>query len=132
MTAKWTDLALEARGETSADAQQLEGGIERTVVKIEDEFMARELMRPAGTYVTLSCPQMMTIELATREALSRELARTIREMLPAGAKTAIHADKIIAAFDWLPLFSIGMSWVVPALVGLAIGLALHYKNKKSA
>ena len=43
MTAKWTDLALEARGETSADAQQLEGGIERTVVKIEDEFMAREL-----------------------------------------------------------------------------------------
>jgi len=89
MTAKWTDLALEARGETSADAQQLEGGIERTVVKIEDEFMARELMRPAGTYVTLSCPQMMTIELATREALSRELARTIREMLPAGAKTVL-------------------------------------------
>lgn len=89
MNAKWTDLALEARGEAGAQAQQLSGGIERTVVKIEDEFMARELMRPVGTYVTLSCPQMMTIELTTREALSRELARTIREMLPKDAKTVL-------------------------------------------
>lgn len=89
MNAKWTDLALEARGEAGAQAQQLSGGIERTVVRIEDEFMARELMRPVGTYVTLSCPQMMTIELTTREALSRELARTIREMLPKDAKTVL-------------------------------------------
>lgn len=89
MNAKWTDLALEARGEAGADVQQLTGGIERTVVRIEDEFMARELMRPVGTYVTLSCPQMMTIELTTREALSRELAHTIREMLPKNAKTVL-------------------------------------------
>lgn len=89
MTAKWTDLALEARGADAAQTQQLSGGIERTVVRIEDEMMARELMRPMGTYVTLSCPQMMTIELNTREALSRELARTIREMLPEGTKTVL-------------------------------------------
>ena len=89
MDAKWTDLALEARGEDGADAEQLAGGIERTVVRIEDEFMARELMRPVGTYGTLSCPQMMTIELSTREALSRELAHTIREMLPEGARTVL-------------------------------------------
>ena len=89
MTAKWTDLALEARGEAGADAQPVGSGIERTVVRIDDEFAARELMRPAGTYVTLSCPQMMTIELTTREALSRELAHTIREMLPEGAKTVL-------------------------------------------
>ena len=89
MTAKWTDLALEARGADAAQTQQLSGGIERTVGRIEDEMMARELMRPMGTYVTLSCPQMMTIELNTREALSRELARTIREMLPEGAKTVL-------------------------------------------
>ena len=89
MTAKWTDLALEARGEAGADAQPVGSGIERTVVRIDDEFAAREMMRPAGTYVTLSCPQMMTIELTTREALSRELAHTIREMLPEGAKTVL-------------------------------------------
>jgi len=51
--------------------------------------------------------------------------------LPAGAKNAIHADKIIAAVDWLPLFSIGMSWVVPSIVGLAIGVALHLNAKKA-
>lgn len=89
MDAKWTDLALEARGETGAEAQQLAGGIERTVVRIEDEFAAREMMRPVGTYVTLSCPQMLTIELSTREALSRELAHTIREMLPRNARTVL-------------------------------------------
>lgn len=51
--------------------------------------------------------------------------------LPAGAKAAIHADRIIAAIDWLPLFNIGMSWVVPSLIGLAIGLALYLKAKKA-
>ena len=50
--------------------------------------------------------------------------------LPSGAKTAIHADKIITAVSWLPLFNIGMSWVVPSLIGLSIGLVLHQKSKK--
>ena len=88
MRARWTDLAMESPTNVPK-AEVLSDGIERTVVRIDDEFAARELMRPAGTYVTLSCPQMMTIELTTREALSRELARTIREMLPEGAKTVL-------------------------------------------
>ena len=97
MTAKWTDLALEARGADAAQTQQLSGGIERTVVRIEDEMMARELMRPMGTYVTLSCPQMMTIALDMRRALSRELASAIREMLPGNAKTVLVGGWAIAA-----------------------------------
>lgn len=52
--------------------------------------------------------------------------------LPEGPWAMIGGEKIIAAVDWLPLFSIGMSWVVPAIVGLAIGLALHFKDKQSA
>jgi len=89
MRAKWTDLALEAQTGALDAGETLEGGVERTVVTIGDEDSARAIGRPMGRYVTLSCPQMMTIELHTREALSRELAKTIREMLPKNARTVL-------------------------------------------
>lgn len=89
MRAKWTDLAMEARGSVPVSDVRLISGIERTVVRIEDEQTARELGRPRGTYVTLSCPQTMTIELSMREALSRELAQAIRQMLPEHARTVL-------------------------------------------
>ena len=89
MRAKWTDLAMEARGSVPASDERLASGIERTVVRIEDEQTAQRLGRPQGTYVTLSCPQTMTIELRMREALSRELAQAIRQMLPAHARTVL-------------------------------------------
>lgn len=89
MTEKWTDLAMEAHGEAGQSAERLQSGIERTVVVIEDEERAKALGRPQGTYVTLSCPQAMSIELGTRRALSEEIARTIGEMLPSGAKNVL-------------------------------------------
>ena len=89
MRAKWTDLAMEARGSAPMNSERLPCGIERTVVRIEDEQAARELGRPMGTYVTLNCPQTMTIELAMREALSSELAATIRQMLPEHTHTVL-------------------------------------------
>ena len=88
MRAIWTDLAMEAKG-GPFESEQLGGGIERTVVRIEDERAERELGRPKGTYVTLSCPQSMTIDLNTRRALSEEIARTLSEMLPAKAHTVL-------------------------------------------
>ena len=91
MRAKWTDLAMEARTGEPAAGEALAGGIERTVVVIDDEESAMALCRPQGRYVTLSCPQTMSIELGTREALSRELSRTIRGMLPDGAGTVLVA-----------------------------------------
>lgn len=89
MRAKWTDLALETRSGEAAAKKRMAGGIERTVVRIEDEETSRELMRPIGTYVTLSCPQTMTIELHTRQALSRALSRELAAMLPKHAKTVL-------------------------------------------
>ena len=62
--------------------QALPGGVERTVVEIRDDATAAELGRPMGRYVTLSCPQQMSIELAMRRALSRALGDTLRDMLP--------------------------------------------------
>ena len=88
MRAIWTDLAMEAKG-GPFESEQLGEGIERTVVHIEDEQVERELGRPMGTYVTLSCPQSMTIDLNTRRALSEQVARTLREMLPAKARTVL-------------------------------------------
>lgn len=71
MRAKWTDLAVEAAG-----GELREGGLSRTVVKVEDEASARRLGRPMGTYVTLACEQALTVSLETRRALAAELAKT--------------------------------------------------------
>ena len=84
MRAKWTDLAVEAAG-----GELREGGLSRTVVKVEDEASARRLGRPMGTYVTLACEQALTVSLETRRALAAELAKTLRGMLPEGMKTAL-------------------------------------------
>ena len=90
MRAIWTDLAMEAQGE-GLRTQRLQNGIERTVVRIEDEESAAQLGRPMGTYVTLSCPQQLSIELSTRRALSEELSRALREMLPGDVKSVLVA-----------------------------------------
>lgn len=53
--------------------------------------------------------------------------------LPDAVLARFGASAIVSAFDWLPLFSIGMGWVVPALAGLALGLILHrFAKKKNA
>lgn len=49
--------------------------------------------------------------------------------LPAPAKDFLHADVCLDfAKRFLPFFSYGMGWVVPALIGLVIGLILHFTN----
>ena len=80
---------MEARGAQPERTTTLPDGIERTVVTIRDEQTARALGRPQGVYVTLSCPQRMTIELGMRRALGRELGRTIAGMLPEGCDTVL-------------------------------------------
>ena len=72
-----------------AETKALGSGMERTVVTIEDEEAARRMGRPVGRYVTISCPQMLSLELTTRRALGKELARTLEQMLPAGARTVM-------------------------------------------
>lgn len=91
MRAKWTDLALEARENMPMEGVRLANGVERTVVQIDSPGAAEELGRPMGTYVTLSCPQTMTIALDVRRALSGELAAAIRQMLPGKIQTVLVA-----------------------------------------
>lgn len=83
MRAKWTDLAVEACSSASkSDTERLACGMERLTVRIDSERDAQAMGRPCGVYVTLTCPQTMSIALKTRQALARELAMTLRSMLP--------------------------------------------------
>ncbi len=52
--------------------------------------------------------------------------------LPAGAKAVLFGDAVARIVQWLPLGSLGMGWVVPACIGLMIGLILHFcvKNRR--
>ena len=87
MRTMWTDLAMEGAG--APPGESLTGGVERTTVVIDSEEQARALGRPMGRYVTLGCPQRMSVELGTRRALSEALGETISAMLPPGARTML-------------------------------------------
>lgn len=51
--------------------------------------------------------------------------------LPEAAKTFLHTGGLLSAAEALPFFSLGMGWVVPACVGLIIGLILRLIRKKT-
>ena len=50
--------------------------------------------------------------------------------LPVGAQQFLHADVILSVGKYLPFFSLGMGWIVPAIVGLVIGLLLRLAAKR--
>lgn len=53
--------------------------------------------------------------------------------LPQGVQAVLHAQVLLEpAKAYLPFFKIGMGWVVPAAVGLVIGLILHAMKPKTA
>lgn len=53
--------------------------------------------------------------------------------LPAVVKNALALDKILPAVGkFLPLSSKGMGWIVPAAIGLIIGLVLYFVSKRKS
>ena len=51
--------------------------------------------------------------------------------VPQGLQAALHADVLLEpARAYLPFFSIGFGWVLPALIGLVVGIALHLAAPK--
>ena len=53
--------------------------------------------------------------------------------LPAAAQSALHLDTLVAfAARYLPLFDKNLGWLLPALIGFVIGLAIHGSKKKKA
>ena len=53
--------------------------------------------------------------------------------LPAAVRTACRLDGVLAAIKQvLPFASIGLGWVCPALLGLVIGLVIHFVRRTPA
>jgi len=53
--------------------------------------------------------------------------------LPAEIQNAIHADAMNEfAAKILPFYNLNLGWVIPALIGFAIGLILHFTIKEKA
>ena len=47
--------------------------------------------------------------------------------LPANVRETLHLNGVITAIgNFLPLSDLGLGWVCPALIGLLIGLAVHF------
>ena len=52
--------------------------------------------------------------------------------LPAGLQAGLKLEPVIAAAEkFLPFFTLNLGWVVPALVGLCLGLVIHWSRKKA-
>ena len=53
--------------------------------------------------------------------------------LPAAVQASLHLEPLIAFADrYLPLFEKNLGWLLPALIGFVIGLAIHGSKKKKA
>ena len=53
--------------------------------------------------------------------------------LPAAVQASLHLDTLVAFADrYLPLFEKNLGWLLPALIGFIIGLAIHLSKKKKA
>jgi len=52
--------------------------------------------------------------------------------LPASIRTGLHLDGATAiAGKILPLFDLNLGWIVPSLIGLFLGLVIHWSRKKT-
>lgn len=71
----------------------------------------------------------VAVTIPTFLAALLDLLRT----LPAGIQSFLHSEVILEpAKAILPFFTLGMGWVVPALIGLVVGLLLHFAVPKKA
>ena len=53
--------------------------------------------------------------------------------LPSGLRAALHIDTVVdLAGKVLPFFKLNLGWVVPAVIGLIIGLIIHHTRKVKA
>ena len=53
--------------------------------------------------------------------------------LPQGVQTALHLEAPIEfAKKYLPLFSLNLGWLLPAILGFAIGMTLHLSKRAKA
>ena len=95
-----TDLALEAGERAKEEKKNVRGviiteefiedaGIQMTKVVIESKNGARELGKPIGTYITLEAPDLAEPDEGYHRAISEELAKQIKVLLPKGEELSV-------------------------------------------
>ena len=53
--------------------------------------------------------------------------------LPAGVQSSLHLDRLVAfARQYLPLFDLNLGWLLPAVAGFVIGMAIHLSRRDRA
>ena len=53
--------------------------------------------------------------------------------LPAGVQSSLHLDRLVAfARQYLPLFDLNLGWLLPAVIGFIIGMAIHLSKRSRA
>ena len=53
--------------------------------------------------------------------------------LPAGVQSSLHLDRLVAfARQYLPLFDLNLGWLLPAVAGFVIGMAIHLSRRGRA
>ena len=78
-------------------------------------------------------------DLAQMRSMARGEAATMKKLfdfcktLPEGIQTALNIPAMTALGQKIfPFFDLGLGWVVPALIGLVIGLVLTVANRNKA
>ncbi len=90
-----TDLAMESMGERSVPCEgvcmqrQETGGIELTRICVESDAAARELGKPCGEYVTLSCAELPRGDAAIQRTLADRLTEALARMVPAQGEALV-------------------------------------------
>lgn len=68
---------------------------------------------------------------ASRPSPASPPCSILPKALPANLKTALHLDGAVGlAEKILPFFDISLGWVLPAFVGLVLGLVIHFAKKQ--
>ena len=53
--------------------------------------------------------------------------------LPTGVQSSLHLDRLVAfARQYLPLFDLNLGWLLPAVAGFVIGMAIHLSRRGRA
>ena len=53
--------------------------------------------------------------------------------LPAGVQSSLQLDRLVAfARQYLPLFDLNLGWLLPAVAGFVIGMAIHLSSRGRA
>ena len=82
-------------------------------------------------FTDINIPVEYFLDVLKREEIANYQIRDMAKALPAEALAALRLERITElAVEWIPLAGLGFGWVLPAFLGLLIGLLI--KSRRTA